>query len=151
MGVSFLAFSPNSNVASYAYFCLGSNGTFVIETRLLSTDKLNGITDDESIYGYTRWAENWILKSDRNWILKSDKIGISSEAHPISKCDSNAVSFSDDTDTEILIMTIESWEERRQNNQPESNKVMGALLLDNDEYRPSSPLKKVTKIKHYNE
>ena len=90
------------------------------------------------IYGYTRWVENVLLKSN--------EIGVASEVYPISKCDANAVTYSEDIDTEILIMTIRAWEERRENNQQESSNVVGVLLIDEDEYRPSSPLKKVTKI-----
>ena len=137
-GVSFIALSQHSNVGSYVYFCLGSNGTFVVETRLLSTEKLDYINDNEMIYGYTRWVENVLLKSN--------EIGVASEVYPISKCDANAVTYSEDIDTEILIMTIRAWEERRENNQQESSNVVGVLLIDEDEYRPSSPLKKVTKI-----
>jgi hypothetical protein len=137
-GVSFIALSPHSNVGSYVYFCSGSNGTVVIETRLLSTEKLDYIKDNERIYGYTRWVENLLFKANQ--------IGIASDTYPISKCGINADTSSEGIDNEILIMTIRAWEERREKNQQESSDVVGVLLIDEDEYRPSSPLKKVTKI-----
>ena len=136
---------PDANINAYASLNMGSNHTFSIETTLLSTDKLNAIKEDESISGYTKWIENMVIpnnvESHKNLLGKHQNAGIGT--HGVAVPEYNLPGYAD---KDILIMTVSSWEKRRQDNVQEDSTVVGVLLLDEDEYRPSSPLKVVTQV-----
>ena len=129
-GNLFLAFSPDVNVYSYVYFSMDTNHTIAIKTSLLSIEKLDEFKEKEPISGYSNRIEDMILKDntfiDNLIVYPQDKVNYA--------------------DNQILIMTVNDWEKRRQEKDSESIDIVGALLLDEDIYRPSSPLKDVTKV-----
>ena len=110
------------NVKSYAYFNLAPNHTVAIEATLHSTEKLDSIRKNEKISGYTKWIPD-LMKSSGSVVFPKSSLT-----------------------TEIHIMTIESWEKRRKMNMEEDTDVVAVLLLDDNQYRPSSPLQQVMHI-----
>ena len=110
------------NVKSYAYFNLAPNHTVAIEATLLSTEKLDSIRSNDKISGYTKWIPD-LMKSSGSVVFPKSSLT-----------------------TEIHIMTIESWEKRRKINMEEDTDVVAVLLLDDNQYRPSSPLQQVMHI-----
>lgn len=101
---------------------MGSNNTIVIQTSLLSLEKLDEIKQNQPISGYSYRVEDML---NFQVVFPQEKAGYS--------------------DHQILIMSVNDWEKRREDMDGEASDIAGAILLDEDIYRPSSPLKDVTK------